>query len=1103
MSITTFNINSGADLLQTHYDDRWNYGSSSYNNQYYPAGGTHGYCSGNKHRAVFKIKIPSAANSPLKKGYLTFNFNGVVSSSGSRTLNYVLTSTAPPSPGSADGTIPTTYYRKGTVSFSGLTKLDKQLSFTIGSESDLFTIPAANEYMYLWLYNDSGSAMECYIGTSYYSVKLYAQMVGAPSAPTKVWITENSSNIYTIDYIKPGQQVKIRWTGAAAGTGGSIVGYRIWYRESTATAATSKDISLNTPSGTYTLTVPSYTRGNSLVVSVGTLGSENLSSSTNTRTDNQPIINKLPIISSVSLDKNSLVTSKTLYGDSASFNVYFSGSRNGDSQALIYYYSTSTSGTRTKIAEGESITFTNDNQSSVTKTYYFWAYDGLEYSSSYKTINVTLISNLTLELNSISHTTISALDGTKYLKNSFISIKTNRTSIDAFNEIKVSLNDKKLNSSYYSYKMNSSNLEFTLDFYKTNLILKDGDNTLQFSIIPKDGTTPSPEIVHFNTNDSGIIFTSLGDFNLNYYSTGDIRNRLCYNYITLDVNKIKTLESKATSIILYRGIKTSNSNDFNYTSLNYIIDNDNVSNVLEGTKIKYKVIVTNPYGIQTIFEQTSDLEIQKLYRPIITNFSYTNLLNPYKPLNFIDDGTKLKIVIYNSEIKINNELVSGGNVNYPKKWYFNLVNSSGENIGSSIELTGIISDSGEVSFEIPNSTIIDLINNNYSSFKIGTTTMGFSISCVDEYDLESNKLTKSNILSIDFNEAPSFGDKTFTLEHLMFTDKNNEEITDDIKNKTFMDVKDVENGHNYQKVNPYEWIRITAPEVTDLNQVAGAESSDNFTYKLYRALITEVTGDYILFKTQTGDKTFYFKSDDYYSEFVKYKYKIEVYDTQGLSDTCYSGLDDYDLIFFPTNPLSNFNELIDFKDGTIKLTLEDDLCGYSPYSNYLNLWRGEDGYEKDFKVHFVKSINYTDLENLSKNPSEITTISNDKTSADVSQGATIQLSLGKNTEVTTYYLVILQISTGLKLDDNSINYIYTTSPIYSVDPNAPTVAVRKGYLGINCKHFDNTQLIKIQAPSTGDRMKIVFIREGANEVKVSINLADGSIDGATISGGEW
>lgn len=1103
MSITTFNINSGADLLQTHYDDSWKYGSSSYNNQYYPAGGTHGYCSGNKHRAVFKIKIPSAANSPLKKGYLTFNFNGVVSSSGSRTLNYVLTSVAPPSPGSADGTIPTNYYAKGTVSFSGLTKQNKQLSFTIGSESSLFTIPAANEYMYLWLYNDSGSAMECYSGTSYYSVKLYVQMVGAPSAPTRVWITENSNNIYPIDYVKPGQQVKIRWEGAEKGTGGSIIGYRIWYRESTSTAATSKDISLTATSGTYTLTVPSYARGNSLVVSVGTLGSENLSSSTNTRTDNQPIINKLPIISSVSLDKNSLVTSKTLYGDSASFNVYFSGSRNGDSQALIYYYSTSTSGTRTKIAEGESITFTNDNQSSVTKTYYFWAYDGLEYSSSYKTINVTLISNLTLELNSISHTTISALDGTKYLKNSFISIKTNRTSIDAFNEIKVSLNDKKLNSSYYSYKMNSSNLEFTLDFYKTNLILKDGDNTLQFSIIPKDGTTPSPEIAHFNTNDSGIIFTSFGEFNLNYYSTGDIRNRLCYNYITLDVNKIKTLESKATSIILYRGIKTSNSNDFNYTSLNYIIDNDNVSNVLEGTKIKYKVIVTNPYGIQTIFEQTSNLEIQKLYRPIITNFSYTNLLNPYKPLSFTDNDTKLKIVIYNSEIKINNELVSGGNVNYPKKWYFNLVNSSGENIGSNIELTGSISDSGEVSFEIPNKTIIDLINNNYSGSKIGTTTMGFSISCVDEYDLESNKLTKSNILSIDFNEAPSFGDKTFTLEHLMFTDKNNEEITDDIKNKTFMNVKDVENGHNYQKVNPYEWIRITAPEVTDLNQVAGAEGSDNFTYKLYRALITGVTGDYILFKTQTGDKTFYFKSDDYYSGFVKYKYKIEVYDTQGLSDTCYSGLDDYDLIFFPTNPLSNFNELIEFKDGTIKLTLEDDLCGYSPYSNYLNLWRGEDGYEKDFKVHFVKSINYTDLENLSKNPSEITTISNDKTSTDVSQGATIQLSLEKNTEVTTYYLVILQISTGLKLDDNSINYIYTTSPIYSVDPNAPTVAVRKGYLGINCKDFDETQLVKIQAPSSGGRVKIVFIREGANEVNVSINLADGSIDGATIRGGEW
>lgn len=1098
MSITSFNINSGADLLQTHYDDTWKYGSSSYDNQYYPAGGTHGYCSGNKHRAVFKIKIPSAANSPLKKGYLTFNFNGVVSSSGSRTLNYVLTSVAPPKPGTADGTIPSEYYRKGTVSFSGLTAQSKQLSFTIGGESDLFTIPAANEYMYLWLYNDSGSTMECYNGTSYYSVKLYAQMIGAPSAPTRVWITENSSSTAAINYVKPGQQVKIRWTGAAAGTGGSITGYRIWYRESTTATASSEDINLTTTSGTYTLTVPSYTRGSSLVVSVGTLGSENLSSSTNTRTDNQPIINKLPVISSVSLDENSSVTSKTLYGDTASFKVYFSGSLNGDSQTLSYYYSTSSSGSKIKIAEGESITFTNDNQSSVAKTYYFWAYDGLEYSSSYKTIKVTLISNLTLELDSISHTTISALDGTKYLKNSSISIKTNRTSIDAFNEIKVNLNGEELNSSYYSYKMNGSNLEFVLDFYKTNLVLQNGNNTLQFNVTPKDGATPSPVEVVFNTNDSGIIFTSLEGFDLNNYSTGDIRDGLCYNYITLSSNKIKALESKATSIILYRGIKTSNSNDFNYTSLSYTTINDDISNVLEGTKIKYKVIVTNPYGTQTIVEQTSDLEIQKLYKPIITNFSHSNWLNPYKPLSFTDDGTKLVIVIRNSEIKINNELVSDGNVRYPDEWNFNLVNSSGENVGSNIEVTGNTSNSGEVAFEIPNKTIIDLINNNYGGSKIGTTTMGFSISCVDEYGLESNKLTKSNILSIDFNEAPSFVDETFTLEHLMFTDKDNEDY-ENIKNKTFVNVK---NNLNYQKVNPCEWIRITAPEVTDLNQEAGAESSNNFTYKLYRALITEATGEYTLFKTsKPGDRTFYFKSDSYYGEIVKYKYKIEVYDTQGLSDTCYSGLNSYDLIFFPTNPLSNFSELIEFKDGTIKLTLEDNLCGYSPYSSYLSLWRGE--YNKDFKVHLVKSINYTELENLSKDPSGIATISNDnKRSADVSQGSTVNLTLGNDAEATTYYLVVLQISTGLKLD-NSVNYIYTTSPIYSVDPNAPTVAVRKGYLGINCKDFDETQLVKIQAPSTGKRMQIVFIREGANDVKVSIDLTDGSIDGATIDGGEW
>ena len=190
----------------------------------------------------------------------------------------------------------------------------------------------------------------------------------ACGAPTTV----SASGIIT-----PSGSFTVSWSGATAGTANSITSYRIYYAVTNNGAAPSTsssyvDVSSTATSGSKTITLKNATRGYKVVCGVQTRGSAGSSYYSGLKTGGSVIINSLPAAPSVSVDKTTLPSS----GGTVTFTVS-AGSDNNSSQTKTLYYSTSASGTKTKFTSPLKPTITSNS------TYYFWTYDGLEYSGSY------------------------------------------------------------------------------------------------------------------------------------------------------------------------------------------------------------------------------------------------------------------------------------------------------------------------------------------------------------------------------------------------------------------------------------------------------------------------------------------------------------------------------------------------------------------------------------------------------------------------------------------------------------------------------------------------------------------------------------------------
>lgn len=212
--------------------------------------------------------------------------------------------------------------------------------------------------------------------------------------------------------IKPnGGKFTVSWSGAKSGTNNTIATYQVYYKIGSAPTTSSYyasknvDVTNGTTSGSteFEVALSDSDRGKIIYVGVVTRGTAGASYYSGIKTGGSVTINSLP--TKPTLNKSNQTIASTSTGVSVTATA---GSDADTSQTKSIYYSTSTTGTKTK---GATVTI-NPNAGS-SSTYYFWTYDGLEYSSQATSITITknskpVINNSTLTNKGITLSTYAA-----------------------------------------------------------------------------------------------------------------------------------------------------------------------------------------------------------------------------------------------------------------------------------------------------------------------------------------------------------------------------------------------------------------------------------------------------------------------------------------------------------------------------------------------------------------------------------------------------------------------------------------------------------------------------------------------------------------------
>lgn len=208
------------------------------------------------------------------------------------------------------------------------------------------------------------------------------------SAPTRVWVDSTIT--------APGKNTTLKWSGASAGIGLSIKEYDVY--RATSLDGDYKYIG-STTSTSYSVQSPT-TRGSTYYYKVRSYASVQPYNSERSKDYGYVSANYLPEAPTASADRTSVPS----IGATVKFTV--SAGSDKDGQSCTLYYATSSTGTKTKFTSPLSQTISSAS------TYYFYTYDGLEYSSA-KNISISL--NTKPSISSVTEnaiSTYSALGGT-------------------------------------------------------------------------------------------------------------------------------------------------------------------------------------------------------------------------------------------------------------------------------------------------------------------------------------------------------------------------------------------------------------------------------------------------------------------------------------------------------------------------------------------------------------------------------------------------------------------------------------------------------------------------------------------------------------------
>lgn len=223
-------------------------------------------------------------------------------------------------------------------------------------------------------------------GTFKFTVSTPAWNYTPVSAPSQVYLLgDNNHDGSTSYYLKPSGQIKVGWNAGSAGTNNPVAAYDIYVRVTADGANPSfssytyyKRVSSGSAEFNnryYEFTASNLSRGYKVRVGVQSVGTQSSYSSGLTISGTTLSVNYLPNAPSS--------YSKTVSHYSSDHHIEaYAGNANDSGQTATLWYS--------KTTNKESITqYSSSSYFDFNTTYYFWTWDGLEYSSSYSSAKIT------------------------------------------------------------------------------------------------------------------------------------------------------------------------------------------------------------------------------------------------------------------------------------------------------------------------------------------------------------------------------------------------------------------------------------------------------------------------------------------------------------------------------------------------------------------------------------------------------------------------------------------------------------------------------------------------------------------------------------------
>ena len=885
----------------------------------------------------------------------------------------------------------------------------------------------------IWAYND-------YAVDSGYSSSSLPDLYSNCTPPSVV--SSSSASVIT-----PGS-LSVNWSGAVSGTNNTIKNYTVYWLVSSTSGqlpTTSWYSGKETTSNlSYSITIPESYRGQYISVRVQSNATYNspISSSSVSRS-----VNSLP---SEPTTSGSVVVSSTT--PSAMIEVS-PGKANFGSSSTEVHYATSIAGKKNKA--GNSVSVPRGN------TYYFWTWDGLEYSSSYSVATVTanIPPNIKVALDGVPVTSTNSSYSEKNIIEA-INFKISELNKSCYYSLNIYNKDNILLKTWKNDVWITTETSVSLD--ARSIGLPSGEYYFSFSCrdnLESGNTKRFPE-----TSASYYYIPPLPTFSddttYNQFSDGNVPKNVPGTNSTDFYQKLRFASSHYDSYLYDNGIfrLDTGSNE----TISYTVDKKKDSKT-SPTKIFYDITITSDLMPGQTYDFFPTLQLAGLISSALISRRRTPALDPtpssgsilyIKP--FTDGWNKAedKPATSSKKISISKGSFVGGtlddsfynyyNIDKNSEWWKSeILISDNQKIDISTlpKEDSISGDYYERNFSIIGSTFFDKIPSSIS--KTGILTCALKNTITNRFEQTISK--QSSIVTLDFNENPE-------IISISKTANNTEYLYEDgtlqleYKYRTYS-----ENKITYS----YLINRNDGNGVVTYGGIGTNEDSTSPVFGIGRLLSETVN---IPIGEITSSEPCLFNIRFYDGNFTSYDTKFDI--------SCKR-------IRF-VNPIISFGKAVYDKEGTNSYNVS---CQYT-ISDY-----GYDLKQLDDKVFSI------DKESL---------IFNLSTTESITPSTTGDAVFHPDEEIIDFKIGRLTLTTTITYNGHSITKFSTSNDliIYGI---TPTIAYRQNHLGINTSTLQNDSILTI-APTSG-RNIIYILKEGSTDT-FKINLATGALEGFNIDCGE-